>query len=120
MKKGKEEDLIHFYIMTSSATDEDTRKYFSDNYNFGFSNIHFFKQANLPVIDIRTKRIMYKEKFLLQMSPDGNGGFYSAVAPLLPEMKKNGVKWIHVIGVDNVLNKLADPVLIGTAELTNS
>jgi len=28
-------------------------------------------------------------------------------------MKKNGIKYIHILGVDNILNKLADPILTG-------
>jgi len=31
----------------------------------------------------------------------------------LKKMKKEGVKFVQLVGIDNVLNKLADPVAIG-------
>jgi len=31
----------------------------------------------------------------------------------LAKMKKEGVKYIQILGIDNILNKIADPALVG-------
>jgi len=28
-------------------------------------------------------------------------------------MKSNGIKYLQILGIDNILNKLADPVMVG-------
>lgn len=58
---------------------------------------------------------MLKDEFEVFLAPNGNGGFYDGVEKVLPHMKENSVEYIHVVGVDNILNKLADPVMIGYA-----
>lgn len=49
------------------------------------------------------------------MSPDGNGGIFSALRKtrVLQHMKHHGIQHVHVYCVDNVLVRVADPVFLG-------
>ena len=54
------------------------------------------------------------------MAPNGNGALFDAVNrnPIVKEILQH-VDYVQVIGVDNVLNKLLDPVYIGFAVHNN-
>ena len=47
--------------------------------------------------------------------PDGTGGFYDAVNnnELLREWDFLGIKYLHVMGIDNLLGRPVDPTLLG-------
>jgi len=47
--------------------------------------------------------------------PDGTGGFYDAVNnnELLREWDFLGIKYLHVMGIDNLLARPVDPTLLG-------
>ena len=49
------------------------------------------------------------------MSPNGNGGWFSSLlrAGLMEDIKEKGVEWLNVFAVDNVLQRIADPLFIG-------
>jgi UDP-N-acetylglucosamine/UDP-N-acetylgalactosamine diphosphorylase len=49
------------------------------------------------------------------MSPNGNGGWFKSLvkAGLDRDLKENGVEWLNVFAVDNVLQQIADPVFVG-------
>ena len=49
------------------------------------------------------------------MSPNGNGGWFQSLlrAGLDQDMRQKGVEWLNVFAVDNVLQRIADPVFIG-------
>ena len=51
----------------------------------------------------------------LAMSPNGNGGWFNSLikAGLDEELKAKGIEWLNVFGVDNVLQRIADPVFVG-------
>lgn len=48
-------------------------------------------------------------------SPNGNGGWYISLkkAGLTEVLENNGIEWLNVFAVDNVLQRIADPVFIG-------
>lgn len=99
-------------VMTSALNHEETKKFFKDNKYFGAleSSFIFFSQAVIPAVDTEGK-ILMKSPHELQLSPNGNGGFFEAVNS--NAVVKNHVKtteFVQVIGVDNVLNKLLDPL----------
>ncbi|MFR0847133.1 MAG: UTP--glucose-1-phosphate uridylyltransferase [Eubacterium sp.] len=54
-------------------------------------------------------------KAKLSTSPNGNGGWFSSLAKagLLDKIDELGVEWLNVFSVDNVLQKMADPVFVG-------
>jgi UDP-N-acetylglucosamine/UDP-N-acetylgalactosamine diphosphorylase len=113
---GKFTPRIMWYVMTSEATDELTEAYFRDHSYFGLKpeQVRFFEQGVLPCYDFEGKVIM-ESRSRLAMAPDGNGGLYKALHRngILDHMETNGVKYLHVYGVDNILVRVADPAFVG-------
>ena len=56
-----------------------------------------------------------EDKGRISMSPNGNGGWFSSLlrAGLMEDIKEKGVEWLNVFAVDNVLQRIADPLFIG-------
>lgn len=107
---------IHLFVMTSDKNHEVTTAFFKEKQYFGYdeNHIHFFKQDMAPASDYEGK-IYLEEKGKLATSPNGNGGWFSSLinAGLFELMKKEGIEWLNVFAVDNVLQRIADPCLVG-------
>ena len=110
--------IIPWYIMTSKQNNDETIEFMKKHNYFGYNpkNVHFFAQSELPLMDTDGKLLIGKDMKIKEAS-DGNGGTYSSLraSGALAEMKENGIKWIFIGGVDNVLLKMADTVLLGMA-----
>lgn len=108
--------------MTSNENNKDTIQFFEDNNYFGYpkDKIEFFIQGELPMIDTEG-RILVNENGLVKLAADGHGGVFTAMEEngIIDEMKKNGIEWVFIGGVDNVLVKMIDPLLIGFTESRN-
>ena len=108
--------VIPWYIMTSRENNDATVKFFKEHKFFGYPKeaVKFFIQGELPMIDTKGK-ILLDEKGMVKKAADGHGGTLKALGKqkILAEMKKNGIEWIFVSGVDNVLVKNIDPLLLG-------
>ena len=105
---------VPWYIMTSSNNDEKTRNFFEENKNFGVKNVQLFTQMDIPVLDENGK-LLIGEDYMIKKAGNGNGGIYKALEKhgILEEMEKNGIEWVFVSGVDNILVKMIDPLFIG-------
>lgn len=107
---------IPLFIMTSDKNDKDTREFFQKHDYFGYDRdyVFFFIQDMAPSVDFNGK-LLLEEKYKLSLSPNGNGGWFSSMvrAGLLDKITSMGVEWLNVFAVDNVLQKMADPVFIG-------
>lgn len=109
---------IPWYIMTSQENNQETEKFFEEHNYFGYpkEDIKFFKQGKFPMMDTNGK-ILLNEEGIIKEAADGHGGVYIAMlkSGVLDDMKKRGVEWIFIGGVDNVLVKMVDPTLMGIA-----
>lgn len=74
----------------------------------------FFKQGQLPMLGIDGK-ILLTEEGMVKEAANGHGGTLQSMdrANVISEMKENGIEWVFINGVDNVLVKPVDPLLIG-------
>ena len=110
--------VIPWYIMTSKENNKETVEFLEKNNYFGYgkSNVTIFMQNELPLIDTDGKLLISKSLKIKEAS-DGNGGTYASLreSGCLADMKEKGIKWIFIGGVDNVLLKMVDVTLIGTA-----
>ncbi len=108
--------FVPLYVMTSDKNHEETVSFFAEKNYFGYPEefVKFFKQEMAPSVDFNGKLYM-EEKDSLSLSPNGNGGwFYSmAVTGVLEDVKARGVEWLNIFAVDNVLQRIADPVFVG-------
>ena len=107
---------IPWYIMTSRENNDVTVAFFESHNYFGYpkEKVKFFKQGELPMLDMNGK-ILLEENGFIKKAGDGHGGTLKALkkANVLDEMKKNGIEWVFINGVDNVLVKPVDPLLMG-------
>ncbi len=107
---------IPLYIMTSAVNHADTVSFFEEHDFFGYQpeHLHFFIQEMNPVTDFQGK-ILMQSKSSLALSPNGNGGWFHSMdrAGLLDPIFHSGIEWINVFSVDNVLQRIADPVFLG-------
>ena len=107
---------IHLFIMTSDKNNEATIKFLTEKEFFGYNKeyVHFFKQEMAAATDYEGK-IYLEEKGKLSTSPNGNGGWFSSLrnAGLLDVVKSAGIEWLNVFAVDNVCQRIADPVFVG-------
>lgn len=110
--------VIPWYIMTSRENNKDTVDFLEKNNYFGYNkeNVIIFMQSELPLIDTKGKLLISKELKIKEAS-DGNGGTYSSLraSGCLADMKKKGIKWVFIGGVDNALLKMVDVTLLGMA-----
>lgn len=118
LKKVQEQNgiTIPWYIMTSEENNEETENFFNKNNYFGYpkDKIKFFKQGQYPMIDTNGK-ILLNEEGLVKQAADGHGGVYIAMQKnnIIEDMRKKGIKWVVIGGVDNVLVNMFDPIFIG-------
>ena len=113
---------IPLYIMTSSYNYKNTKKFFKDNNYFKYpkDKIVFFKQNNLPILDINGK-ILLKNKYNILFGPNGNGDVFNSLKynNLIKKMKKNNLEYILFSTIDNVLTNLIDFKFIGSTIYNN-
>ena len=107
---------IPWYIMTSRENNNATEKFFEKNDFFGlpYEDVKFFKQGELPIVNTNGK-LMLDETGIIKLAADGHGGVFEALNKngYLEDMKKRGIEWVFISGVDNVLAGLVDPIAVG-------
>ena len=113
---NKADAWIHLFVMTSDKNHEVTMKFLEEKEYFGYMReyIHFFKQDMAPATDYEG-RILLETKGRLATSPNGNGGWFGSLYNSGLEMciHEEGIEWLNVFSVDNVLQRIADPVFVG-------
>jgi len=120
LKLAKKEYNVYipWYIMTSRENDIETVNFFEANNYFGYpkEKIHFFKQEELPMLQTDGK-IILETKAKVKEAADGHGGIFEAMHKnnIVQDMSKQGIKWIFIGGIDNILLKMVDPLFMGLA-----
>lgn len=112
---------IPLYVMTSDKNHEATVSFLKEHNYFGYDSdfVTFFMQEMAPACD-REGKVYLEEKWKISTSPNGNGGWYSSMYKWGISRKAiaDGVEWLNVFAVDNVLQRIADPCFVG-AVITN-
>jgi len=107
---------VPFYIMTSQKNNEETVRFLTEHQFFGYPKeyVMFFVQEMAPCVDF-DGRILMESKSRIAFSPNGNGGWFKSMdtSGVLSDIHKRGVEWLNVFSVDNVLQKICDPVFVG-------
>lgn len=107
---------IYLFVMTSDKNHTKTVDFFKEHNYFGYKEeyIKFFMQEMAPATDYNG--IVYMEsKCKIANSPNGNGGWFSSMKKwgILDIIHKEGIEYLNVFGVDNVLQRIADPCFVG-------
>jgi len=114
---------LPWYVMTSEATDADTRQFFADERYFGLDpdEVMFFQQGVMPAVDDEG-RILLAERHRVALSPNGHGGSLTALADcgVLDALDERGITALSYFQVDNPLVSPADPLFIGLHDLAKS
>ena len=107
---------VPLYIMTSDKNHAQTTAFWKEHGYFGYdeSEVKFFKQDMAPAVDFNGK-IFLEKKDTPALSPNGNGGWFGSMkrAGLVDDLNAKGVEWLNIYAVDNVLQRIADPVFVG-------
>lgn len=110
-------------IMCSDLNEDYTKKFFEDNNYFSYhkDRITFFRQGNLPAVDEEGEVLLASDTRVTQL-PDGNGGVFKALKTqgIMKLLVEEGIEFLQVTGVDNVLLKALDPVFLGFLSLSCS
>lgn len=110
------EVFVPLYIMTSVSNRQETVEFFEKHKYFGYdkSYVKFFVQEMVPTVDFDGRALMASETEFA-MAPNGNGGWFSSMVMdgILEDVHARGIEWINVFAVDNVLQRIADPMFIG-------
>lgn len=113
---------IHLFVMTSDKNNDATIRFLQEHDFFGYKAeyVHFFKQEMAAATDYQGK-IYLEEKGKLSTSPNGNGGWFISMknTGILDIVKENGIEWLNVFAVDNVLQRIADPCFVGATVQKN-
>ncbi len=113
---------IRLFIMTSEKNNDATVKFFQEHDYFGYKQdrVVFFKQDMAPACDYNGKLYM-DAKDHISTSPNGNAGWYSSMvrAGLDKILVDEGIEWINIFAVDNVLQRICDPCFIGATILAD-
>ena len=113
---------IRLFIMTSEKNHDATVRFLKEKNFFGYKEdrIVFFKQDMAPACDFNGKLYM-EAKDRISTSPNGNAGWYSSLcrAGLDRIFTDEGIEWIDIFAVDNVLQRICDPCFVGATVLAD-
>ena len=91
-------------IMTSSATDEQTREFLDEHGCCGLDprRVFVFRQHDLPAVDAVSGQLLLDGPGHLALAPDGHGGMLVALA------ESGGLDWFGDHGVEHVVSFQVD------------
>jgi len=114
---------VPWYVMTSDATDAETRTAFEASGWYGLppGDVHIFQQDMVPAFDFEGRLILEQLDRVFE-NPNGHGGSLTALetSGALDDMDRRGVDTLFYFQVDNPLVKIGDPTYLGFHEQTGS
>lgn len=109
--------------MTSKDNNDDTIAFFEKMNYFGYpkETIKFFIQAEKPLVSKQGKLIIGEDN-LIKFASNGNGEIYNSMEKngIIADMQEKDIKWVSITGIDNILAKIVDPLLIGITICQNN
>ncbi len=115
--------FVPFFIMTSDKNHDKTVGFMKEKNYFGYDPdmIFFFKQEMAPATDYSGK-VYLETKGKIATSPNGNGGWFQSMkrCGLVDKIHELGIEWLNTFAVDNVLQRIADPVFVGATIASGS
>lgn len=114
---------IPYCVMTSPATDTETRDFLRQNNYFGLSedDVFLFCQGTMPAVSMSDGKVLLAGKADIARSPDGHGGMLAAIAPeILDQLKQRGIEYLFYNQVDNPLVRILSPEMLGYHLLSGS
>lgn len=115
------ETPFHVFVMTSRGNFSVTQSFLREKKFFGYppEKVHFYIQGEAPSCDLNGK-IFLENKSRIALNPNGNGGWFSSLikSGLGAVIESEGIEWLNVYSVDNVLQRICDPVFIGATLLS--
>lgn len=115
---------IPLYLMTSPATDAETREYFESQDHLGLAqdDLRIFCQGTMPAVDEASGQLLLATPDSFALSPDGHGGLLRAFerSGCLQDARERGVEHLFYAQIDNPLVSVCDPQLIGFHALSGS
>lgn len=107
---------VPLYVMTSDLNHDETVSFWREHSYFSYPEeyIRFFVQDMAPVVSKDGKALL-ATKDSVALSPNGNGGWFGSMqrCGLLDDVRRRGVEWLNAYSVDNVLQRIADPLFVG-------
>jgi UDP-N-acetylglucosamine/UDP-N-acetylgalactosamine diphosphorylase len=107
---------VRLLVQTSPQTDEETRTFFRQHEYFGLTEgqVSFFVQGTVPTLTEQGQALLAAPGRLLK-NPDGHGGVIAAFTSsgLFDSLKREGIRHLVYIQVDNVLSRIDDPFAVG-------
>jgi len=107
---------IPWVIMTSPLNNRETIEHFEQANYFGLSRekIKFIEQGTIVAMKSNGEPI-FESDGSLALVPDGNGGCFRALSAsgALAWLQEQGIEYVFLYGVDNILARPCDPAFIG-------
>ena len=99
----------------SNQVVKEVKKYFEDNDYFGKKDsIIIFNQDDVPLFDVKERKILIDENKIL-MASCGHGNVFKAMREnnIFKDLQNRGIKWLLITGIDNILMKPVDFFSLG-------
>ena len=115
---------IPLYVMTSPATDAETKEFLAAHDRFGLpdEDLWVFCQGTMPAVDAATGKVLLEAPDHVALSPNGHGGMLRAFADsgALDEARSRGIRHLFYFQVDNPLVDTCGPDFLGYHVLAGS
>lgn len=110
----KIETKLPIAIMTSSSNYFPIYTYLKEKDFFSLSGeqVTVFQQQSFPLLDMEGNWYI-QSPGLIGLGPGGNGAAFAEGITILQKWKEEGIQWIQVIPIDNLLSTPFDPYLLG-------